>query len=170
MDENTLFPIYGMRHIPFWQTKLFYTSVSAVVLCILFFVGWFIIKKFMKPKKEKRPAWEVALDELAEIEAQLSEKGMQGKTFYFRLTWMFKRYLSERYGFDVYGKTDDELLLYLEGSGLAPELVDDLKAILEGSSVIKFANEQALKERMQRDLVASSEFIKKTIPKPKENK
>jgi len=43
-------------------------------------------------------------------------------------------------------------------------LVQDLGVIFEGSTVVKFANEQALKDRMAKDLVLSREFIKKTMP------
>lgn len=165
MDKNTLYPIYGMVHTPFWQTNFFYILIAIFGLLLLSLVIWFGLRKYRVPKKNKKVAWEVALEDLAAIESDLATKGMLGKTFYFRLTWMFKRYLSTMYKFDVYGKTDEELVLYLEGSGLATDLVDDLKAILEGSTVVKFANEQALKERMQRDLIASKEFIEKTIPK-----
>jgi len=166
MDENTLYPIHGMRHTPFWQTTTFYVIIFFVGILLLLGLIWFLIRLYKRSKKVVKPAWEIALEELQEIQKQLADKGMQGKTFYFRLTWVFKRYLSARYKLDVYGKTDDELLLYLEGSGLAPDLAQDISVIFEGSKTIKFANEQAMKKRMERDIQASIDFIEKTIPKP----
>jgi len=165
MDDNSLYPIHGMRYIAFWQTTSFYVIVSVIGFFFLLFIIWYFIRKYRSSKSEVKSAWVVALEELNQIQKQLLGKGMLGKTFYFRLTWVFKRYLSERYKLDVYGKTDDELMLYLEGSGLASDLVQDIRIIFEGSRTIKFANQKAAKERMDRDLKASIDFIEKTTPK-----
>ena len=165
MDENSLYPIHGMKHIPFWQTTTFYMVVGFVVIILSSFFVWYLFKRYRLSKQKTKSAWDVALEELDQIKEHFEKKGMSGKTFYFRLTWIFKRYLSGRYRFEVYGKTDEELLSYLEESGLASELVQDLNVVFEGSSTIKFANQQAAKERMARDLQVSIEFIKKTIPK-----
>lgn len=164
MDENALFPIYGVWHVPFWQTTAFYIAVASFGGVVVLFFVLYGIKKFRASKQKKRLPWDRALDEFAQVEQLLAGKGILGKTFYFKLTWIFKRYLSERYGFEVYGKTDGELLLHLEGSGLASDLTQELAVIFEGSTAIKFANEQAMHDRMKRDLVASIEFIKKTVP------
>ena len=164
MDKNALYPIYGMVHVPFWQTTTFYVVMILLFVVLLSSGAWYGIKKYRASKKTKLPAWDVALQELFEIEQLVGKGEILGKTFYFRLTWVFKRYLTDLYSFDVYGKTDDELLLYLEGAGLSYDLVQELKVIFEGSSAIKFAQQQAVQDRMRRDLAASVEFVKKTTP------
>ena len=164
MDANGLYPIYGMWHIPFWQTRGFYTAVIAVSVLSMMILFRYGIKKYRNTRKKRKSPWVSALDELTNMQQELMARGMLGKTFYFRLSWVFKRYLSERYGFKVYGKTDDELILYLEGTGLSVNFIQDLKVIFEGSTVIKFANQEAAKERMSNDLATSIALINKTIP------
>lgn len=166
MDTNGLYPIYDMWYIPFWQTKGFYTAVVVASVAVLAVVVWYGLKKYRASKRKRKLPWDVALNELGTIEKDLSQKGMLGKTFYFRLSWVFKRYLNERYGFEVYGKTDKELIMYLEGTGLSLDLIQDLKVIFEGIGVIKFANQEAVKERINRDLSMSVALIKRTIPTP----
>lgn len=167
MDKNALYPIYGIIYVPFWQTKIFYVISFIFCLLIVFFTGLFLFKRYKLSRSFKKPAWDIALEELLQIKKQLEKKEILGKTFYFRLTWVFKRYLSDMYRFDVYGKTDEELLLYIEGSGLDQELVQDLRSIFEGNVTVKFANERAASEMMNRDLSASINFIEKTIPTKK---
>jgi len=161
VDKNALHPIYGIVYMPFWKTNIFfYILIALGVVFIAFFVFFFVSRI---PKNKKKSTYEVALQELSEIEKLLYEDNIFGKTFYFRLTWIFKRYLHDRYGFDVYGKTDKELLFYLESSGLSTDLVHDIQVIFEGSSFIKFAKGEVVLDRMKKDLKASKEFIHKTM-------
>lgn len=162
MDKNGLFPIYGLEHVPFWKTKLFYYGLFFLGAVFISVVVWYLFKKYRSVKKEKRSAADIALKELAEIEKLVVDNKILGQTFYFRLTWIFKRYLHDHYGFDVYGKTDSELLLYLGSSGVDESLIHEIEIIFEGSSFIKFAKEQVVQVRMKKDLNNSIAFINKT--------
>ena len=164
VNTNELYPMYGMWHRPLWQTTSFYVVIGVVLGLVIGLMAWYLFKKYKASQQRPTPPWQTAMDELLKLEQELTQKGILGKTFYFRLTWVFKRYLHERYGFEVYGKTDEELLMYLEGAGLATDLVNDLRVIFEGSLDIKFANQEAMIERLKRDLFMSMEFIKKTVP------
>ena len=164
MNTNDLYPMYGMWHQPFWQTTFFYVVVAGVLSLIFGAMAWFMIKRYRGSKQEKPLPWQTALAGLQELQRDLFQKSILGKTFYFRLTWVFKQYLHERYGFDVYGKTDQELFTYLEDAGLGTDLVHDLRVIFEGSLDIKFAHQEAVFDRMNRDLVMSLDFVKKTVP------
>ncbi len=169
MSKSGLYPIYGTCHVPFWQTTEFYVVVLGLCVVLFSVLLWYGAKKYRLSKKGCKEPWKTALNELEKIEKERVAGSVLGGTFYFKLTWVFKRYLSERYGFDVYGKTDEELLLYLEGAGLASKFVQDLSVIFEGSEVIKFAKEAVAQDRMERDLQASIEFIKNTTPSTKKN-
>jgi len=159
-----------MWRVPWWQTNYFYGALAVIGIFLVTLVIWYGVRKYRSSKRKGEPPWDVALKELTDIEQTLAGKGMLGKTFYFRLTWMFKRYINARYGFDVYGKTDRELISFLELVGFAPNLVQEIRLIFEGSAVIKFANEQAVQERIKNDLAASIAFINKTISTEKEAK
>ncbi len=164
MNTNDLYPSYGMWHRPFWQAMSFYILLAIVASLILGVILWYVFKKYRAAQQQPLSPWQTALIELLKLKQELAQKTILGKTFYFRLTWIFKKYLHERYGFEVYGKTDEELFMYLEGVGLSTDLVDDLRVIFEGSLDIKFAHQEAMLDRLNRDLEMSLEFIKKTVP------
>ena len=48
-------------------------------------------------------------------------------------------------------KTDAELIEYLIDAQVDQQIIDDIRYILRGSEVIKFANAQALQERIVAD-------------------
>lgn len=164
MNAQELYPSYGMWHRPWWQTSPFYVIVALLGCCIVGVLLWIVIKRYKAGRQRPAPAWQTALAELKKMEEELALGTILGKTFYFRLTWIFKRYLHDRYGFEVYGKTDEELFVYLEGAGLNIDLVQDLRVIFEGSLDIKFANQDAMIDRLKRDLAMSMEFVRKTTP------
>ncbi|MCK5632814.1 hypothetical protein KAH94_03630 [bacterium] len=167
MNKNELYPIYELWHVPFWQTKAFYIGLGVLLAILISLFVWYGIKRYRLLKKPVKPSWEFALEELEDIKKKLLSGSILGKTFYFRLTWIFKQYFYARYNFNVFGKTDNEIWFYLEGSGLSQDLLESLKLIFEGSSVVKFANKEVAQERMQKDLQASIVFINKTAIKNK---
>jgi hypothetical protein len=159
-----LYPSYGMWHRPWWQTTTFYVIVVLGAFCLLILLMWVLFKRYKASRQRSVPAWQIAIRELEELERELSQGTILGKTFYFRLTWIFKRFLHDRYGFDVYGKTDEELFVYLEHAGLNTDLGHDLRVIFEGSRDVKFAHQNAVLDRLKRDLTMSFDFIRKTTP------
>ena len=163
MTEQGLYDIYGTWHVPFWQTKAFYYGVGLIGLLILFASLYIIIKKLCSQKRTKT-SWDHALDELEQLRKNKVISAERGKEFYFAVTDILKRYLQARFEYTTQGKTDEELLHYLEKSDFPRDLLTDLRTIFSGSTTIKFANVQALQEQIEQDLERSFSFIKKTTP------
>lgn len=164
VNKLDLYDIYGMWYIPFWQTKLFWVIIS-IILLLFFVVFMGIVIKKWRAKKQKVTPWDEALCSLNAIKDIVNSS--QGKQFYFSLTIILKRYLSNRYGFDVYGKTDEELLCYLASNHFPAELLLLVESVFSGGVYIKFANAQALREQLERDYSNSFQIVKQTIPKIK---
>lgn len=167
MSEQGLYDIYGIWHVPFWQTKSFYAFVGFVCLLVLFFVARSIFKR-LRAKKKLLPAWEIALQKLRELQAHNIATQERAKQFYGSLTVILKNYLHARYSFDAQGKTDKELLVYLRDvreHRFDNKLVNELEEIFSGMELIKFANVQAMQEQIEKDLARTIGFIKQTVPK-----
>ncbi|TET06904.1 hypothetical protein E3J79_00515 [Candidatus Dependentiae bacterium] len=161
--KQGLYDIYDMWHVPFWQTKLF----GGIVIFLLVIVGCsFLIALFVYYIRRKHPEfpWDNALCKLTalSIEEPLSKE--KNKQFYFKLTEILKNYLHERYNFALRGKTDQELLLFLVESDFPADLLSYVRAIFEGCLQIKYADEQALREQLMRDLDSAIFIIKQTFP------
>lgn len=163
MNKHGLFDIYGPEHIPFWQTNAFYVTLSILCLILAGLLLWIFIKKYAK-KRSEEPSWVIALRELNALKKNNVATQAQGKQFYGALTTSLKKYLHGRYGYDSMGKTDEELIKYLETQRFPIALTQELQTIFLGGTMIKFANGIAMQEQIEGDLGRSIVFIQKTIP------
>lgn len=162
MNELGLYDIYQQWHVPFWHTTIFYIVSGILFLIIGGWIGWHFLKKYrlkMKPAK----SWEIALTQIDHLKKNNYTNVEHGKEFYCALTGILKRYMHERYGFDSREKTDQEFLRYLEEQKFSQLFLQDLTAIFEGSTIIKFANASVVQQQIDQDVAAAISFIKKTI-------
>ena len=165
-EETGLYENYGIWHIPFWQTTTFYIIVGIAISLLFMLLLWFIIRKYCIGKgKQNIPTWVVTLRKLEELKKQNIATVASGKMFYLATTAILKQYLEQRYGFDLQGKTDTEVINYLKRENAPSELVQDIESIFAGSEMIKFANMQAAQEQINNDFERSIALIKRTIPK-----
>ena len=162
LNELGLYDIYQQWHVPFWHTTAFYVVSSLVLLAILGCAGWYLLQKYRLNKKSLA-SWEIALTQIDHLKKNNYTNVEHGKEFYCALTGILKRYMHERYGFDTREKTDQEFLRYLEEQKFSTLFMQDLTAIFEGSTIIKFANASAAQQQIDHDVAAAISFIKKTI-------
>jgi len=165
--EQKLHDIYDVWHVPFWQRPWFYWSVYACIFVMLLLVICIVIFMYRSRKKKIAiTAWDAALQSLTVLQEQPVVTIEQGGNLYAALTQLLKKYLHQRYGFDIESKTDDEVIVYLEQSNFDPLLFADIREIFEGSVYIKFAHVHVMQEHIEKDLKRSDAFIKATIPVP----
>jgi hypothetical protein len=127
-----------------------------------------VIRRYRNRKKTTKP-WIVALAQLQDLKKQGRAQALHAKQFYFSLTTIIKEYLAARFGVDVKGKTDEELLIFLKTHAvLGSLLIDEIQRIVDGSVFVRFANEAAAQEHIDRDFARARDIITKTIPKEKE--
>jgi hypothetical protein len=167
MDMNTakqeFYDIYDMWHVPFWQTRLF----GGIVIFLLIIVAvTFLLILFKSYIRRKRPSfpWDRALNKLNSLFMQEQFSKEESKQFYFKLTKILKDYLHERYNVVLRGKTDQELLLFLNESDFPADLLPPVRALFEGCLEIKYADDQVLKECLIRDLESAIFIVKQTSP------
>lgn len=157
-----LYDIYGVWHVPFWQTTPFIIFVWAVIGIIVGALIYALIRFMLKRKKPLKP-WVWADRELDALWERRGFTREDGKRFYSQLTEIIKQYLEKRYGYQVRSATDIELLAYLRDHHFDPELCNELTRIFEGMQEIKFANLDAIPENIERDFTLSKAFVAKTI-------
>jgi hypothetical protein len=163
--EQKLHDIYDVWHVPFWQRAWFFWSVCAVVIIVLIIIIAIAIKLYRsRTEKVAIAPWDTALQSLFLLQQEKVSTIEQGGNFYAKLTQILKKYLHQRYGFDIASKTDDEVVAYLEHTHFDQLLLSDMREIFEGSVYIKFAHVQVMQERIEKDLGRSIAFIKVTLP------
>ncbi|MBS1986560.1 DUF4381 family protein [Candidatus Dependentiae bacterium] len=161
-----LYDIYDMSHTPWWQQSwLTYCAYIAIVLLLLGIL-WYSARAVIGRKRVLTP-WQKAIDELDRLETEGFLSVVYSKELYTALTGLLKRYIYERYGLDIIGKTDDEAIAFLEKNKFPSDLLESIRAIFSGSVIIKFSNACAIKAQIESDFAASRTIIDKTIPQKK---
>jgi short subunit fatty acids transporter len=164
MNKHGLYDVYEHVHIPFWQTSYF--TYSIIALCILL-IGLSICYYLKRRKKAQLPIWALSIDDIESLKRNNLARADKGKEFYSELTSILKKYLYRRFAVDSIGKTDAELIRYLNAQKFSVDLTQELQEIFSGVTIIKFANVQAAQEQIDRDIQRSIMFIKKTVPTQK---
>lgn len=169
LNEKTgLYENYGLWHVPFWQTQKFQLIVEIVACVVLLLVVACVVRKYLQYRKRKKlPVWDQALLELSHLKRDHKVDVVHGREFYLTVSALIKKYFHDRFGYDVMGKTDDEAVLYLQDNYLDVHGVEEIKALLQGGVIIKFANAQAAQEQIDHDYVRAVAIITRTIPEKK---
>lgn len=162
LDEQGLYGIYDTWHIPWWQTKTFYITVIISGLLLAFIMLFFIVRFLRRKKMVPQPAWVRATEHLELLLKQANPEN--SKMIYLTISQIVRNYLNERYGLDTHGKTDKQLLVYLQNTEFPQHLLTMMETVFEGGVIIKFANARAAEEQMKQDLASCISIIKHTIP------
>lgn len=166
LNEKTgLYENYGLWHVPFWQTEKFQLGIKIAAALLLFLSVAYVLRKYVQYRRRKRlPLWDQALADLNQLKQEHKVDVLYGKEFYVTVSALLKKYFYDRFGYDVMGKTDDEMIQYLQEHYPDAQSIEDIKALLQGSVIIKFANVQAAQEQIDHDYVRSIAIITRTIP------
>jgi len=164
IDEQTgLYGNYGIWHKPFWQTTFFYRAGGLLIVASILLISYLLIKKYYARKKKRViPVWQQALQELVLLQEQEVLLPECSKKFYGLLTFIFKSYLQEKRNLPLVGKTDAEVIAFLQKrTDIDRELLKHIETVFTGSVGIKFANERAMQEQIENDLNRSIAIIEK---------
>jgi hypothetical protein len=161
-ESTELYDIYGVWHVPFWQTQAFIIGMWCAAIVIAVALLYFVIRFFKSRKKPLKP-WQWANKELDALWQRRGFTREDGRRFYSQLTEIMKMYVEKRYGYQVLSATDIEFLDYMQDRHLPPALMENLKQIFEGVQEIKFANIDTIPENIERDFALAKAFIANTI-------
>jgi len=171
---DTLHPdeFFGPKDIlnpPFVWSDWYLTIAFSVLLFPMGFLLYYLLKRMMdnqpiirKVKVEpKRPAHEVALQELERIKEEKAwQKGMQ-KEYYTDLTEALRNYLQGRFGFNAMEMTSseiiDKLLEVKDETALA-----ELRGLFQTSDLVKFAKYVPLINESDANLLHAVQFVNNT--------
>ena len=163
-EKTGLYENYGAWHVPFWQTDSFLLGIKiiTVLLCLFIVIGIFIIYLHYK-KRKTLSIQEQLLADLYQLKIDHKVQVSFGKEFYVSLSEVIKKYFFYCFNYDVLGKTDSELIHYLYNTHTNQEIIEEIKQIVHGSEIIKFANAQAAQEKIVCDYNSIVSLVKQTI-------
>lgn len=149
----------GQMVIPFaWQEALPYIFGAILLLVIIFLVYRYFknrkpVSKVVEIAIPKRPAHEIALEQLAALDAQKLWQQGNFKAYYTELSDITRTFIQNRWMVNAMEMTTDEILHLSFIKNQTKTGFDELKYLLELSDLVKFAkmipvvfeNEQCMK-------------------------
>ena len=166
LNEKTgLYENYGVWHTPFWQTKEFKFAAQICLFLAGVLVLALVVKLYLAYRKQKKLSpWEQALQVLSDLKKRDIISIVHGKEFYLSVSSLLKTYFHDRFGYDVLGKTDGEFVEYLSKYHKDELILEEIRLLLDGASIIKFANAQAAQEQLEHDYIRAVSIIQRTMP------
>lgn len=145
--------------------------IGAVVLAaVALFI--YLYRRARKPidlateEVDTRLPWEIALQELGELnDSELIARG-EYKAFYLRLSEIFRRYLEKRYGIKALERTTWEIIVEFGQLGLPNEEERTIAAFLDDCDLVKFAKFWPTGEQAESDFQRAREFVMNTRSLP----
>ncbi len=146
------------------------------VLLLLAGLVWYF---FFRKKKEVvieeeifvPPAHEVALEKLASLKQEaLWEKG-EIKTYYSKLTFIFREYLENRFDIQALESTSEQIINQLEKKDFDANMNEDVQRVLQSADLVKFAKAKPMEEFHTESFKKLESFVEttKNTEKPEDN-
>lgn len=166
MDQSTgLYEIYGLWHVPFWQTRWFLISSLIFGFLILATMVGVIIIAVRSKKKVVTPE-EYALIRLHNLLKLRLSSAEERYRAYDQLIGIIKEYLSFRYKGAAKAMTDDEILAFLAAADCPASVLNLLFNIFKGSTEIRFAAQEAPDEIVRQAIETAVVIVQETTPEP----
>lgn len=162
MTQGELYDIYGTWHIPFWQTKAWYTLIGLLIfsLCLGLIAFSYL---YIRARRVRTNYWQDALNALQELDTKVYD-ATYVDLFYVDLTNIMKNYLHARFQLSALGKTEREIESSIYDLMLPMQLMHSFCAVLVRSSQAKFALGQVTTEQKKMDVDVCRELVLSTRP------
>jgi hypothetical protein len=120
-------------------------------------------EKIYQPQVPSRPAYEVALEALRNLEAEKLWQQGRVKEYHSRISDILRTYIEQSMSINAMEMTTDLILSTMQIQALNQKLKDDLQQILERADLVKFAKFQPLADEHETSIKLAVSFV--TTPK-----
>lgn len=121
---------------------------------------------FAKKPKPKLPPFEMAIKKLEELRLSRIWQSGKLKIYYTDITDIMKEYFTDRFGFEAYEMTSDEILDRLKEEKINEQAISKLKGALELSDLVKFAKASPSPLENETSLNYCVDFVNETKNPP----
>jgi hypothetical protein len=167
-DAPKLLDVKKPLVIPFDYWFWIWVSLGIILLSAAVYWGYYLYKKkkeqgyLFSPPPPRRPAHEIAFDDLNQLFASdLLESGLY-KKFFSDLSQIFRTYLENRYFINALEETSDEILRDMKNKIAQEKLINNLRQVLTLSDLVKFAKYKPMEEEIGRAKSETMDFIIQT--------
>lgn len=143
---DSIMPFHDIKNIielkktfPWWAWVLVGLGIVLLIIWILFLFKFFKKKKDTRIFESKLSPYDESMQLLNDLEKENLLQQNKFKEYHWRLTDIFKRYLSRKTNTYQLHLTTDELLIELNGFDLSKEQISNFANCLRMGNAVKFA-------------------------------
>ncbi|MBN2614426.1 MAG: hypothetical protein JXR71_01920 [Bacteroidales bacterium] len=163
--------IKGPESVPYTFAELlpWIFLVLAVIIAIILVV-WYVRngKKgkplFARKPKPKLPPYEQAIKQLEELRLSKIWQSGKLKEYYTGITDIMREYFTDRYHFEAWEMTSDEMIHELKDKKINDQAMSKVKSTLELADLVKFAKAQPTALENDTALNYCIDFVNETRP------
>lgn len=150
-----------------WQEIAMYVIIGLVFIALALLIIYLVRKRKVKPvevKQEvvKRPAHEIALEKLHELQdAKLWQQG-NIKQYYTGISDTVREYISNRWNIDAMERTTDEIMHSSFIQHVSNETYNRIKSVLTISDLAKFAKYTPVAPENEQAIADAFTFVEET--------
>ncbi|MGA1863670.1 MAG: hypothetical protein ACMUHX_01275 [bacterium] len=151
-----------------YNLKFLYILVAVCVLLIILIIPglWLYLRKRNREGIVEEPTpEEVAIKDLERLKSSEYLDQQDYRSFYFRLSEIFRVYMEKRFGFPAQESTTEELIPQIERLDLTRAQKDIVRLLARGEDLVKFARYNPNIEKAQEDWEETRRFIHATSQK-----
>lgn len=172
VDTSKAFKVIkGPESVPYTFAELlpWILIVLAVILGI-FIIAWYVRNRkkgkplFARRPKPKLPPYEQAMKQLEELRLGKVWQAGKLKEYYTGITDIMREYFTDRYSFEAWEMTTDEMLDELKDKKINEQAMSKVKSTLELADLVKFAKAQPTAVENDTALNYCVDFVNETRP------
>ncbi len=159
------------RQLEEWTWLKHVVIATAIALPLGLLLGWLAVRWWRRPRPEAppappRPAWEVALEGLDEIRRAGLLEAARFAEHLDRVSYVLRRYVGDRYGFDGLENTTFETLDALRRVTPPVGPLPEIERCLQHADLVKFAKLEPTEAECEGALRAVERIVVETRPAP----
>lgn len=146
-----------------------YLLIITIAIALIFLIYYLYKNRKEKNildvfKTPKRPAHEIALEQLQALAAEHLWQRGEVKLYHSKLTEIVRTYIEDRFETKALESTTEEILLDLDTKDINKTSISKLRELLTRADLVKFAKAQPLADENEQSLHLAFQFVKETIP------
>ena len=163
--------IKGPEAVPYTFAEILpWLLIILGIIAGIVVIVWYVRKRkkgkplFTKKPKPKLPPYEQAIQKLEELRLSKVWQAGKLKEYYTGITDIMREYFTDRYTFEAWEMTTDEIVEELQERKVNEQALSKVKATLELSDLVKFAKAQPTAVENDTALNYCVDFVNETRP------